>query len=81
MSQEKVDRYKQQKANRKEILKKEKRNRTLARIAGGVVCVALVGWVGWSVYGSVNSSSATSQTEVDLNSIQDYLADLQDEGE
>ena len=52
MSQEKVDRYKQEKANRKAILKKEKRMRIAGRILGIAICAAIVGWIGYSVYDS-----------------------------
>lgn len=80
MSQEKVDRYKKEKANRKEILKKEKRNRMITRIGGGVVCAALIGWIGWSAYSNLTADSPVSQTEVNLESIQNYLTEL-DPGE
>ena len=50
MSQEKIDRYKQEKANRKKNLKKQ---RTMSLVRKGVLalaCVALVGWLGYSAY-------------------------------
>lgn len=52
MSQEKIDRYKEEKANRKKELAKQKRNALLGKIAGVVVVVALLGWIGWSGYRS-----------------------------
>lgn len=76
MSQEKVDRYKQEKANRKVILKREKRKRIAARIAGTVVCAAIVGWIGYSVYDSVEKKAATAQTEVNTSAVTDYLNSL-----
>lgn len=42
MSQEKVDRYKEQKANRKEIMKKEKRMRVLRNTVAGLVFASLL---------------------------------------
>ena len=42
MSQEKVNRYKEEKANRKEILAKEKRHKRLMKICAGVIVLALV---------------------------------------
>ena len=50
MSQEKVNRYKEEKAHRKEILAKEKRHKTYMKIGGGVIALALVCWLGYSVY-------------------------------
>ena len=50
MSQEKVDRYKKEKANRVKIQKKEKRVLFLEKCAIAAVCVAAVGWIGYSAY-------------------------------
>ncbi len=76
MSQEKVDRYKQEKANRKVILKREKRKRIAARIITTVVCAAIVGWIGYSVYDSAEKKAATTQTEVNVSAVTDYLESL-----
>ena len=76
MSQEKVNRYKEEKANRKQIMKKQKRNRIISRIAGVVVCLALAGWFGYSVYDTSTKNDTVSQTEVNLTAIQDYLSGL-----
>ena len=48
MSQAKVDRYKEEKANRKKILAKEKRKRITGIICGWVIAVLIVGWAGYS---------------------------------
>ena len=45
MSQEKVARYKEAKANRKETIKKEKRQKMLRTTVATVICVAVLGWV------------------------------------
>ena len=50
MSQEKVDRYKQEKANRKKNMKKEKAQNTLRKCVVVVVGVVLIGWIGCHVY-------------------------------
>ena len=76
MSQEKVDRYKQEKANRKTILKRERRKRIAARIVGVIVCIAIVGWIGYSVYDSAEKKAAATQTEVNVSAITDYLSGL-----
>jgi len=48
MSQEKVNRYKEEKANRKETMKKQKRAGIIRNCIAGVVLVAAVAWVGYS---------------------------------
>ena len=50
MSQAKVDRYKEEKKNRKQTIKKEKRNRVLGRTLGVVIAAAIVCWIGFSGY-------------------------------
>ena len=50
MSQEKVERYKKEKANRKQTMKKDKAKSIAARTAGVIVCIALIGWIGYSGY-------------------------------
>lgn len=78
MSQAKVDRYKQEKANRKKIMKQEKIKKAIASAAGTVVCIAVLGWIGYSAYGFYHSQKAANptQTEVDLSAAQDYLSSL-----
>ena len=53
MSVEKMERYKENKKNRKEILRKEKRKQQLWRIFGIVCVIAIVGGIGFGVYTSV----------------------------
>ncbi|MBR3244740.1 MAG: hypothetical protein IKF90_18965 [Parasporobacterium sp.] len=49
MSQEKVDKYKEEKKNRKKIIAKEKRTRIIWSIVGGVIGVALILFVVLSI--------------------------------
>lgn len=80
MSQAKVDRYKEEKANRKKTMKKEKIKSAIAAACGTVVCIAVIGWVGYSAYGYFHTqqkSSTPTQTEVNLNALSDYLNTLQ----
>lgn len=49
MSQEKVDRYKQEKANRKKTMAKEKLKKKLYVVAGAVVGLVFLGWIAWSI--------------------------------
>ena len=58
MSQAKVDRYKEEKKNRKKIMAKEKRMRIAGYVAG---CLVAAGIIGWAEIGRarLNSSHAT----------------------
>ena len=50
MSQEKVDRYKQEKANRKQNMAKEKLKKKLYVAAGAVIGALAIVWIGFSFY-------------------------------
>lgn len=50
MSQEKVDKYKKEKANRKKIMAREKRMKRIYILLGTLVGIAFVAWIGFSVY-------------------------------
>ena len=81
MSQEKVDRHKAQKARRHEIYKKEKRLLALEKLAGILICAAVVIWVGYSVYGKVTAAQNAKvvETVMDATAIDDYLSELNTE--
>lgn len=81
MSQAKVDKYKQDKANRKEIMKKQKRMHRLEMTAIAVVCAVLVGWIGFSVYEKAASGAFTPQTvvEFDNTAVDTYMDGLAQE--
>ena len=81
MSQEKVDRYKEEKTNRAKIQKKEKRTLFLVKCAIAAVCVAAIGWIGYSAYNLItrpdpDKAQETVTTEMDVNALNDYLAGL-----
>ena len=78
MRQEKVDRYKEKKARRHEIYKKEKRMLALEKFAGVLICAVLVVWVGYSVYGKITAvqNEKVQETVMDTAAIDNYLADL-----
>ncbi len=84
MSQAKVDRYKSEKASRKKTLRKEKVKRSVTAVCGTVVCIVIVGWIGYSAYGyflTQDDKSATVQTEVDMDALSDYMSTLPTSGE
>ena len=58
MSQAKVDRYKEEKKNRKKTMAKEKRLHLLAVVCGWLVVIALAGWAGVSGYRIYESNEA-----------------------
>lgn len=76
MSQAKVDRYKEEKANRKKIMAKEKIKRNLAAFCGCIVLVAILGWAGYSVYGIYENNKPMVTTYANLDSINNYLDSL-----
>ena len=73
MSQAKVDRYKEEKANRKKIMKQEKVKHVLRNLAASAVIIALVGWVGYSVYGIYEDHQPRQSVEVDYSAVDSYL--------
>lgn len=76
MSQQKVDQYKKEKANRKQTMRKE-RIKGVARVCvAAVVAVALVGWIGFSAYDSYTSNQERPSAEVNYDAITDYMSGL-----
>ena len=79
MSQEKVDRYKKEKANREKIMRRERWITRLEVTAFVVVLAALIGWFSMAVYqNSVAEKKANRTTEtttMNVTDIQDYLSE------
>ena len=65
MSQEKVDRYKQEKANRKKTIAKEKLKKKLYIVAGAVVGIAFLGWIAWSIPAENRAAEEARQQSID----------------
>ena len=78
MSQKKVDVYKEQKANRDKIMKKEKRILRLEKLIACVFCAVVVVWIGFSVYSKVNEGKETVvlNTEMDTTALDNYLSEV-----
>lgn len=82
MSQKKIDAYKKEKANRAQIIKREKRILMLEKLAGLLVCAVAVVWVGFSVYDKVteNTETITKETVMDTSALDEYAAGIMDDG-
>lgn len=79
MSQEKVDRYKKEKANREKIMRRERWITRLEVTAFVVVLATLIGWFSMAVYqNSVAEKKANRTTEtttMNVTDIQNYLSE------
>lgn len=76
MSQEKVNKYKEEKANRKEIMKKEKMQHMIRRCVVGVCGLALVAWLGYSAYNVYEESQPKESVAVNYDAITEYQSEL-----
>lgn len=76
MSQEKVNRYKEQKKNRKAIQAKKKRNALIAKVCGTLVVLALAVWLGYSAVDSYQIKQNSEPVTVDTSALDDYTASL-----
>ena len=85
MSQKKVDLYKEQKANRSQIMKKEKRMLMIEKIIGAVVGVLVVCWVVFSIVNKLTAKDDTAtevvETAMDTSAIDDFVSALSAEDE
>lgn len=78
MSQEKVDKYKQEKANRKKTMKKEKLANVLRKCAVAAVGLVLAGWIGYSAYNVYELKKETPSVEIDYQALDSFSQDLTD---
>ena len=76
MSQEKVAKYKEEKANRKELMKKAKRQKAIRNTVTAVVCVAVVGWLGYSAVDYAVTNQPRQEIHVDYTAIDEYLTNM-----
>ena len=92
MSQAKVDRYKEEKKNRKKTMAKEKRTDhdpllteigcggfLLAVVCGWLVVIALAGWAGVSGYRIYESKKPVETIYANVDAITDYMNSLSTE--
>lgn len=76
MSQEKVDRYKKEKANRKRIMRKQKIMGIVRKGVLTLVALALIAWLGYSAYDVYESGKERVVAEVNYDAVTDYLNSL-----
>lgn len=76
MSQEKVDRYKKEKANRKQIIKKQKMKNYLLNTSVAVVALVLVGWIGFSAFHVYQDGQERKVVEADYEAVDSYLNEI-----
>lgn len=76
MSQAKVDKYKQEKANRKEIMAKEKRQKMVTKLCATTILAALAVWIGVSTGVFVYESRPKDKVYVQTTEIDKYLESL-----
>lgn len=76
MSQEKVNKYKEEKANRKELMKKAKRAALIRNTIAGVVLVAVIGWVGYSGVTYIIKHQPRQEVGVNYTAVADYVESL-----
>ncbi|SDB26317.1 hypothetical protein [Eubacterium oxidoreducens] len=73
MSQAKVDRYKQEKANRKQIMAKQKRQSFFGKLIFLLILAAIVVWAVFSIKSYIESNTEVTKTYVNLDALTDYL--------
>lgn len=76
MSQEKVDRYKKEKANRKKIMRREKIMSVVRKAVLTVAALAMIGWLGYSAYDIYESNKERVVAEVNYDAVTEYLNSL-----
>ena len=79
MSQAKVDRSKEEKANRKKTMAKEKMLRRVKTAVAVLVAAVIVGWAGFSGYRVYESNKPMKTIYTNLSAIEDYMGTLDTE--
>lgn len=83
MSQKKVDNYRAGKYGRAKAARKERIIDKLEIIAWIAICVAMVGWIGFSAYTKIEAKEASTVTEtvMDTSAIDNYVSGLSSDAE
>ena len=83
MSQKKVDNYRAGKYGRAKAARKERIIDKLEILAWIAICVAMVGWSGFSAYTKIEAKEASTVTEtvMDTSAIDNYVSGLSSDAE
>lgn len=73
MSQAKVDARKNEKANRKETMKKEKIKKRITAVISGCVAILVVAWIGVSINNSITAKQDKEVVQMNVDALSDYL--------
>lgn len=76
MSQEKVAKYKEEKANRKAIMRKQKIAKITRNSIVAVILVLVVGWIAGSGVKYYRDNKPREVVEVDYNTLNEYVNGL-----
>ncbi|WP_251391202.1 hypothetical protein [Mediterraneibacter agrestimuris] len=76
MSQEKVDRYKKEKAGRKQMIRKQRVMNAVRKCVLTVAALALVGWLGYSAYDTYTANQEREVASVNYDAVNTYLQNL-----
>jgi len=77
MSQEKVNKYKEEKANRQQAMRKERMMSFVRKAVLVVVAAALVGWIGHSAVVTYINAQPRQVAEVNFDAVSNYLTELE----
>lgn len=83
MSQKKVDNYRAGKYGCAKAARKERIIDKLEILAWIAICVAMVGWIGFSAYTKIEAKEASTVTEtvMDTSAIDNYVSGLSSDAE
>ena len=81
MSQAKVDRYKEEKKNRKKIMAQDKAKRIASIVCAWVIVIAVVAWAGISGYKYYQNNQPKKVVYTNLQGITEYLDGMSGEAE
>ncbi len=76
MSQAKVDRYKEEKKNRKREVQKTKRQQRLVKVIVPIIVIVIAAWIIYSGVTFYQEQRPVSEVQVDLSAISDYMGGL-----
>ena len=81
MSQEKVNKYKEEKANRQQAMRKERMMSFVRKAVLVIAAVAVVGWIGHSAVVTYTNAQPRQVAEVNYDAINTYLQELEHDHE